>query len=304
MDLVVPHYDVAGPRRGRPRVNLEQMLRLSCLPPWSDLSDPATEEEVTDSLRRSRTSPRACCGHGGPGPGSTRLHKSPTWDGAALCRAAVPHGGVSRQRHCRTMAASGAHRQNAIRWQDRSPRSPIEAWECADQSQRTVMGSRWAWSCRRTWPSPGPGRPDATNTLKRAVGEIMRGQDRAAQPHRGRETGMPGTTETGSPGRESAAQIHRTMQMQRAGMFPPLGSRLIGISGWVQSALGAAPPARRVKCVQATLGILRAAQSIAQRIRSLRQQFWIPPGVGTCDRIPRAGIFPRRAGVWLAGRKS
>ncbi len=127
VDLVVPHYDVAGPRCGRPRVNLELMLRLSCLPPWSDLSDPATEEEVTDSRRRSRTSPRACCGH----------------------------GGVSRQRHCRTMAASGAHRQNAIRWQDRSPRSPVEAWGCADQSQRTVMGSRWAWSCQRTWPSPG-----------------------------------------------------------------------------------------------------------------------------------------------------
>ncbi len=43
----------------------------------------------------------------------------------------------------------------------------------------------------------------------------LRGQERATQPHRGRETRMPGTTETGSPGRESAAQIHRTMQMQQ-----------------------------------------------------------------------------------------
>ncbi len=50
VDLVAPHYYAAESRRGRPRVDLELMLRLYCLPPWYDLSDLATEEEVTDSL--------------------------------------------------------------------------------------------------------------------------------------------------------------------------------------------------------------------------------------------------------------
>ena len=48
---VAPYYDVVESGRGRPRVDLELMLRLYCLPQGYDLSDPATEEEVTDSLR-------------------------------------------------------------------------------------------------------------------------------------------------------------------------------------------------------------------------------------------------------------
>ena len=48
--LVSPYFYVVESGRGRPRVDLELMVRLSCLPQWYDLSDPATEEEVTDSL--------------------------------------------------------------------------------------------------------------------------------------------------------------------------------------------------------------------------------------------------------------
>ena len=48
--LVAPYYYVVESGRGRPRVDLELMLRLYCLQQWYDLSDPATEEEVTDSL--------------------------------------------------------------------------------------------------------------------------------------------------------------------------------------------------------------------------------------------------------------
>ncbi len=48
--LVAPYYYAVESGRGRPRVDLELMLRLYCLQQWYDLSDPATEEEVTDSL--------------------------------------------------------------------------------------------------------------------------------------------------------------------------------------------------------------------------------------------------------------
>ena len=51
MAAVSPYYYVVESGRGRPRADLELMLRLYCLPPWYDLSDPASEEEVTDSLR-------------------------------------------------------------------------------------------------------------------------------------------------------------------------------------------------------------------------------------------------------------
>ena len=48
--LVAPYYYAVESGRGRPRVDLELMLRLYCLQQGYDLSDPATEEEVTDSL--------------------------------------------------------------------------------------------------------------------------------------------------------------------------------------------------------------------------------------------------------------
>ena len=47
---VAPYHDVVESGRGRPRVDLELRLRLYCLQQWYDLADPATEEEVTDSL--------------------------------------------------------------------------------------------------------------------------------------------------------------------------------------------------------------------------------------------------------------
>ncbi len=49
--LVTPYYDAVESGRGRPRVDLEMRLRLYCLQQGYDLSDPATKEEVTDSLR-------------------------------------------------------------------------------------------------------------------------------------------------------------------------------------------------------------------------------------------------------------
>ena len=54
---VSPYYYVVESGRGRPRVDLELRLRLYCLPQGYDLSDPATEEEATDSL-----SMRHCAG--------------------------------------------------------------------------------------------------------------------------------------------------------------------------------------------------------------------------------------------------
>ena len=51
---VSPYCDVVESGRGRPRVDLELKLRLYCLPQGYDLSDPATEEEVTDSLSLRR----------------------------------------------------------------------------------------------------------------------------------------------------------------------------------------------------------------------------------------------------------
>ncbi len=48
--LVSPYYYAVESGRGRPRVDLELRLRLYCLPQGYDLSGPATEEEVTDSL--------------------------------------------------------------------------------------------------------------------------------------------------------------------------------------------------------------------------------------------------------------
>ena len=39
-----PYYYAVESGRGRPRVDLELMLRLYCLQQWDDLSDTATEE--------------------------------------------------------------------------------------------------------------------------------------------------------------------------------------------------------------------------------------------------------------------
>jgi IS5 family transposase len=46
--LIEPYYPKAG--NGRPLIGLERMLRLHFLQHWFDLSDPAAEEALYDSL--------------------------------------------------------------------------------------------------------------------------------------------------------------------------------------------------------------------------------------------------------------
>lgn len=50
--LVAPHYPDSG--NGRPPVGLERMLRIYCLQQWFNLSDPAAEEALYDSLSMRR----------------------------------------------------------------------------------------------------------------------------------------------------------------------------------------------------------------------------------------------------------
>lgn len=48
--LIEPYYPKARSVGGRPPVGLERMLRIHCLQLWFDLSDPAVEEALYDSL--------------------------------------------------------------------------------------------------------------------------------------------------------------------------------------------------------------------------------------------------------------
>ena len=48
--VIEPHYPKATSAGGRPPVGLERMLRIHCLQLWFDLSDPAVEEALYDSL--------------------------------------------------------------------------------------------------------------------------------------------------------------------------------------------------------------------------------------------------------------
>jgi transposase, IS5 family len=48
--LVAPHYPKASSAGGRPSFGVERMLRIHCLQLWFDLSDPAVEEALYDSL--------------------------------------------------------------------------------------------------------------------------------------------------------------------------------------------------------------------------------------------------------------
>jgi IS5 family transposase len=50
--LMAPHYPDSGP--GRPAVGLKRMLRIYCLQQWFNLSDPAAEEALHDSLAMRR----------------------------------------------------------------------------------------------------------------------------------------------------------------------------------------------------------------------------------------------------------
>jgi|SRR5579862_451604 len=48
--LIEPHYPKASSAGGRPTRGLERMLRIHCLQLWFNLSDPAVEEALYDSL--------------------------------------------------------------------------------------------------------------------------------------------------------------------------------------------------------------------------------------------------------------
>jgi transposase, IS5 family len=48
--VIEPYYPKATSVGGRPPVGLERMLRIHCLQLWFDLSDPAVEEALYDSL--------------------------------------------------------------------------------------------------------------------------------------------------------------------------------------------------------------------------------------------------------------
>ena len=66
--LIEPHYPKAG--NGRPPVGVERMLRIYFLQQWFNLSDPAVEEALYDSVVM-----REVCGHrSGAGAGAGRDH--------------------------------------------------------------------------------------------------------------------------------------------------------------------------------------------------------------------------------------
>ena len=52
--LIEPHYPKGSPAGGRPPLPLERMFRIYCLQQWYDLSDPAAEEALYDSLTMRR----------------------------------------------------------------------------------------------------------------------------------------------------------------------------------------------------------------------------------------------------------
>ena len=51
---IEPHYPKPSKSGGRPPIPLERMLRIYCLQQWYNLSDPATEEALYDSLQMRR----------------------------------------------------------------------------------------------------------------------------------------------------------------------------------------------------------------------------------------------------------
>lgn len=52
--LIEPHYPKVSPKGGRPPLPLERMFRIYCLQQWYNLSDPAAEEALYDSLTMRR----------------------------------------------------------------------------------------------------------------------------------------------------------------------------------------------------------------------------------------------------------
>jgi len=48
--LIEPHYPKGSPAGGRPPLPLERMFRIYCLQQWYNLSDPAAEEALYDSM--------------------------------------------------------------------------------------------------------------------------------------------------------------------------------------------------------------------------------------------------------------
>lgn len=52
--LIEPHYPKASAKGGRPPLPLERMFRIYCLQQWYNLSDPAAEEALYDSLTMRR----------------------------------------------------------------------------------------------------------------------------------------------------------------------------------------------------------------------------------------------------------
>jgi transposase, IS5 family len=52
--LIEPHYPKGSPAGGRPPLPLERMFRIYCLQQWYNLSDPAAEEALYDSLTMRR----------------------------------------------------------------------------------------------------------------------------------------------------------------------------------------------------------------------------------------------------------
>ena len=48
--LIEPHYPKVSKAGGRPPIPLERMLRIYCLQQWYNLSDPAAEEALYDSI--------------------------------------------------------------------------------------------------------------------------------------------------------------------------------------------------------------------------------------------------------------
>lgn len=48
--LIEPHYPKRSPAGGRPPIALERMFRIYCLQQWYNLSDPAAEEALYDSI--------------------------------------------------------------------------------------------------------------------------------------------------------------------------------------------------------------------------------------------------------------
>lgn len=52
--LIEPHYPKGSPAGGRPPLPMERMFRIYCLQQWYNLSDPAAEEALYDSITMRR----------------------------------------------------------------------------------------------------------------------------------------------------------------------------------------------------------------------------------------------------------